>query len=47
MCVLWGRLWEIFTIGEHPYANMSAAEVVIYVKNGGILSHPDYCSADV
>ncbi|KAL7057795.1 hypothetical protein AAHC03_016847 [Spirometra sp. Aus1] len=39
-------LWEIFTFGERPYANIDTADVKRYVLEGGRLTQPDICTLD-
>ncbi|XP_067635363.1 protein sevenless isoform X2 [Eurosta solidaginis] len=35
--------WEIFTLGQHPYAARNNFEVLNYIKDGGRLKKPDNC----
>uniref|UniRef100_A0A0X3P5L2 Protein kinase domain-containing protein n=1 Tax=Schistocephalus solidus TaxID=70667 RepID=A0A0X3P5L2_SCHSO len=39
-------LWELFTFGERPYANIDTADVKRYVLEGGRLMQPDICTLD-
>lgn len=39
--------WEIFTLGQQPYAARNNYEVLNYVKDGGRLEKPEMCPAEL
>ncbi|XP_039960123.1 protein sevenless [Bactrocera tryoni] len=39
--------WEIFTLGQQPYAARNNYEVLNYVKDGGRLEKPETCPAEL
>ncbi|XP_022101409.1 fibroblast growth factor receptor-like isoform X2 [Acanthaster planci] len=40
-------LWELVTLGSHPYPGMSSQKVINEIKKGYRLPKPDHCSDDV
>lgn len=40
-------LWEVFTFGARPYADLTNAEVVLQVLNHNLLPRPDKCPETV
>lgn len=39
--------WEIFTLGQQPYAARNNYEVLNYVKDGGRLEKPEICPTEL
>ncbi|XP_071842854.1 uncharacterized protein [Apostichopus japonicus] len=40
-------MWEIITLGSHPYPGMSPRQVMQSVQNGDRLPQPDHCSDEM
>jgi serine/threonine protein kinase len=40
-------LWEVLTLGFHPYMGMDNKQVIDFVKNGGVLDISEKCPKDM